>query len=161
MPADDTPEEIATLARAQGRSIAVAESLTGGLLTARFAAAPKASEWFRGGVVAYNAEVKRDVLGVPAGLVVNEQTATTMALGVARLFGADLTVSTTGVGGPTEEEGQAPGTVWIAMSWDGRPAGAWLYRFDGDPPEICQQTCEAALLRVRDRLAPVERRSAG
>jgi nicotinamide-nucleotide amidase len=152
MPRTDTAEEIAELARKAGLSIAAAESLTGGLLIARFAAAPDASTWFRGGVVAYNSEVKRDVLGVPPGPVVNERAATAMAVGVARLVGADVAVSTTGVGGPDEEEGQPPGTVWIALAWGGRSSGAWPYRFDGDPAEICRQSCDAALDRVLERL---------
>lgn len=149
---DALAEEIAKLAEASSRSIATAESLTGGQLTARLAAAPNASEWFRGGVVAYNAEVKREVLGVPPGPVVSEPAATAMATGVARLLNADVAVSTTGVGGPGREEGQPPGTVWIALSWGGQPAGAWPYQFEGDPPEICRQACDAALERVRERL---------
>ncbi len=149
---ESVAEQIAELAQATHLSIAVAESLTGGLLTSRFAAAPDASEWFRGGVVAYNAEVKQDVLGVPPGPVVNELTATAMALGVAKLLDADLAVSTTGVGGPDEEEGLPPGTVWIALCWAGEKGGAWEHRFDGDPSEICRKTCDAALEHVLERL---------
>ncbi len=151
---DDIAEEIAELAASKGRTIATAESLTGGLLTARLAAAPNASMWFRGGVVAYNAEVKQKVLGVPPGPVVSDPAAAAMAIGVAKLLGADIGVSTTGVGGPGEEEGRAPGTVWIALSWNGLRVGAWEYKFEGDPPEICRQTCDAALERVRERLTP-------
>lgn len=149
---DDIAEEIAALAASTGRTIAAAESLTGGLLTARLAAAPDASTWFRGGVVAYNSEVKQTVLGVPPGPVVSDQAASAMAMGVSKLLGADLAVSTTGVGGPGEEEGRPPGTVWIGLAWNGLRVGAWEYKFEGDPPEICRQTCEAALERVRERL---------
>ena len=151
---DDLAEEIAALASASGRTIAAAESLTGGMLTSRLAAAPDASTWFRGGVVAYNAEVKEKVLGVPHGPVVSDRAAAAMAIGVAKLLGADLGVSTTGVGGPGEEEGRAPGTVYIALSWNGLRVGGWEYKFEGDPPEICRQACEAALERVRERLGP-------
>lgn len=150
--AEDIAEEIAALAGSTGRTIAAAESLTGGLLTARLAAAPDASTWFRGGVVAYNTEVKQSVLGVPPGPVVSDQAATAMAIGVGKLLGADLAVSTTGVGGPGEEEGRPAGTVWIGLAWNGVRVGAWEYTFDGDPPEICRQTCEVALERVRERL---------
>lgn len=149
---DDIAEEIAELAGASGRTLAAAESLTGGLLTARLAAAPDASTWFRGGVVAYNSEVKQSVLGVPPGPVVSDRAASAMAIGVAKLLGADLAVSTTGVGGPGDEEGCPPGTVWIALAWNGTRVGAWEYKFDGDPPEVCQQTCEAALALLRERL---------
>ncbi len=151
-PSDPLAEEIAKLAEAGGRSIATAESLTGGELTARLAAAPNASDWFRGGVVAYNSEVKREVLNVPPGPVVSEPAATAMATGAARVLRADVAVSTTGVGGPGREEDQPPGTVWIAVSWDGQPAGAWAYQFEGDPPEVCRQACDAALERLRERL---------
>jgi nicotinamide-nucleotide amidase len=145
-------EKIAAQAGADGRTIAVAESLTGGLLTTRLAAATDASRWFRGGLVAYAAQVKHEVLGVPSGPLVSEQTATTMATGVAHLLDAGLAVATTGVGGPEEEEGQPPGTVWVALAWDGKPAGAWRYLFSGDPAEVCRQTCEAALTRMLERL---------
>ena len=149
---DALAEEIAKLAESSGRTIGTAESLTGGELTARLAAAPNASDWFRGGVVAYNSAVKREVLGVPHGPVVSEPAATAMAVGAARLLSADIAVSTTGVGGPGKQEGQPPGTVWIALSWGGQPAGAWPYQFEGDPPEICRQACDAALERIRERL---------
>lgn len=149
---EDIAGEIAALAESSGRTIAAAESLTGGLLTASLAAAPNASTWFRGGVVAYNAEVKQSVLGVPPGPVVSDRAATAMAIGVGKLLGADLAVSTTGVGGPGDEEGCPPGTVWIALAWNDARVGAWEYKFEGDPPEICRQTCEAALERVRERL---------
>ncbi len=151
---DDIAEQIAELASSKGKTIATAESLTGGMLTARLAAAPNASAWFRGGVVAYSADVKEKVLGVPHGPVVSDPTASAMAIGVAKLLDADLGISTTGVGGPGEEEGRAPGTVYIALSWEGLRVGVWEYKFEGDPPEICRQTCDAALQHVWERLRP-------
>ncbi|MGL1194694.1 CinA family protein, partial [Vibrio parahaemolyticus] len=68
-----------------GRSLAVAESLTGGLLGARLTDVAGASRWFRGGVVSYASDVKREVLGVPDGPVVRAPAAEAMAAGVARL----------------------------------------------------------------------------
>ena len=72
----------------------------------------------RGGVTAYAAQVKRDVLGVDADLLarvgtVDEEVCRQMCLGAARLLGADHAVATTGVAGPGPAEGHAAGTVWI------------------------------------------------
>jgi nicotinamide-nucleotide amidase len=63
-----------------------------------------------------------------------------------------VTVALTGVGGPDEEDGEPPGTVWIATD-DGAKPRAALHRFDGPPSEICEQARDAALLALRDRLA--------
>ena len=104
--------KIALQLRASRRTIAVAESLTSGMLSARLGAAPEASEWFRGGVVAYAPEVKFTVLGVPEGPVVTASCASAMASGVARLMLADVGIGITGVGGPGSEEGRAAGAVW-------------------------------------------------
>ncbi|MEO7427919.1 MAG: competence/damage-inducible protein A, partial [Acidimicrobiales bacterium] len=100
----------------RGLTMAVAESLTGGLVASRIVAVPGSSEWFRGGVVAYDSQVKQDVLGVPEGPVVSEAAAMAMADGVRRLLGADVGLSTTGVAGPAEQEGQPPGTVWLGLA---------------------------------------------
>ncbi|MGH3501875.1 MAG: CinA family protein [Nocardioidaceae bacterium] len=96
----DLASEIATAATEQRVTVAVAESLTGGLVASSLAAAPGASRWFRGAVVAYASEVKHELLAVPAGPVASEQAARAMAAAVADLLGADLTLAITGVGGP-------------------------------------------------------------
>jgi nicotinamide-nucleotide amidase len=139
-----TAVEIAEAAQRLGVRVAVAESLTGGLLTARLAEAPEASTWLRGGVVAYHAEVKYHVLGVDPGPVVTAWAARQMARGVARLLGADVGISVTGVGGPDEEEGQPPGTVWLGL-WTKNRLFAYRKCFDSDPGEVCRLTCDAAL----------------
>jgi nicotinamide-nucleotide amidase len=111
---DETMEAVVGgLLLARGQTLAVAESLTGGMVASRLVAVPGASEWFRGGVVSYASEVKHEVLGVPEGPVVSEAAAIAMADGVRRLLGADVGLATTGVAGPTEMEGQPPGTVWL------------------------------------------------
>jgi nicotinamide-nucleotide amidase len=81
-------------------TFAVAESLTGGMLTGNFAAGPRASEWLRGGLVAYHSNAKHDILEVSKGPVVSERAAREMARGAAHLFGADVTGAVTGAGGP-------------------------------------------------------------
>ena len=101
---------------ARGLTFGVAESLTGGLIASRLVNVPGASAWFRGGVVAYHSEVKFDVLGVPEGPVVTEAAAAAMAEGAARVTGADVGLGITGVAGPDEQEGVAPGTVFVGLS---------------------------------------------
>jgi nicotinamide-nucleotide amidase len=100
--------------RYRGLRLAVAESLTGGYLAGRLCAVPGASDVFRGGIVSYAGEVKHDLLSVPVGPVVSEAAALAMARGVATLMGAETAVATTGVAGPSEQEGQPVGTVCLA-----------------------------------------------
>lgn len=127
-----------------GLTVAVAESLTGGDLSSRLARMDGASDWFRGGLVAYASAVKHDVLGVRPGPVVSEQAVLDMADGVARLLNAELAVAVTGVGGPDPQDGLAPGTVWIGVRL-GEHHAAELHHFPGDPGEVCATTCDAAL----------------
>jgi len=102
-------------------TLALAESLTGGLLADTFVRMPGASRVFRGGVVAYEDTVKRDVLGVPEK-VLREQTAVSamaalhMARGARKLLGADIALSTTGYAGPG---GSDPGLFYTALCADG------------------------------------------
>jgi nicotinamide-nucleotide amidase len=143
-------ERLAEAAQRGGLRLAVAESLTGGELSAKLAAAPDASDWFRGGLVAYAREVKYEVLGVPRGPVVSEVAATTMADGVAALLGADVAVAVTGVAGPDDQDGQPPGTVWMAVH-DGTGTASRLHHFDGEPAQVVDATCAAALAWLLDR----------
>jgi nicotinamide-nucleotide amidase len=102
----------------QGLSIATAESLTAGLVSASIADVPGCSVVFRGGVVAYATDVKGSVLGLDASdlaHVVSEQVAAELARNACRLLDADLGISTTGVAGPDPLDGQEPGSVWIAV----------------------------------------------
>lgn len=118
---EDTLESVvARLAIAEHVSIAVAESLTGGMVASQLVRVPGASEWFRGGVVSYATTVKEQLLGVTASSVVSEDAARMMAEGVARLIGSDIGIATTGVAGPEMLEDQPVGTVWIGMSYRGR-----------------------------------------
>jgi nicotinamide-nucleotide amidase len=105
-----------------GLRLAVAESLTGGMVGARLTTVPGASDWFAGGVVAYSSDVKRALLGVGPGPVVSEQAAREMALGAVRLLGADVGLSLTGVAGPAPQDDQPPGTVFVGLA--GLPADA-------------------------------------
>ena len=112
----DDPEELAEAiseaAGTSGRRVAVVESLTGGLVSSDLAASPGSSEWFRGGVVAYDRVTKHGVLQVPGGPVVAEPAVRAMAESAATMFDADLVVAVSGAGGPDPQDDQPPGTVW-------------------------------------------------
>ena len=153
--ADAAQQHATALADAVGRrgwTVATAESLTGGTIATVLAAAPSAGTWFRGSVVTYSAEVKFDLLGVPRGPVVTEECARTMAEAAARLLGADLCLSVTGVGGPEPDEGEPAGTVWFGVTW---PGGSRTVKeqFDGSPPEILVATTDRALALLQDVVA--------
>ncbi|MGP3986690.1 CinA family protein [Streptomyces sp. 3N207] len=110
------------LALLTGRSqtLAVAESLTGGLLAAEITAVPGASRAFRGSVTAYATALKRDVLDVDGALLeergaVDAEVALQMARGVRTALSADWGLATTGVAGPEPQDGQPVGTVYVAV----------------------------------------------
>jgi len=149
--ADELAAEIGEALRARGASIAVAESLTGGLLVQALARTSGSGEWLAGGLVAYATEVKRDLLGVTAPKVISAECAEQMAAGVRRRLGSDVAVAVTGVGGPDTQDDEPPGTVWIAVD-DGRAPGATLLRAEGDPTDICNTSVAEALRRVVDAL---------
>ncbi len=140
----DVGELIARTALDRDLRIAVAESLTGGALSQALAAAPDAGTWFAGGVVAYTVETKNRVLGVPMGPVVNAPTARQMAQGVLELLEADVALAVTGVGGPGEEEGRPPGTVYLAIVTRDSTR-ITEFAFDGDPESVVTQTVDASL----------------
>jgi nicotinamide-nucleotide amidase len=98
-----------------GLRLAVAESLTGGMVAARLTSVPGASTWFAGGVVSYGEDVKHSLLGVSPGPVVSEEAAGEMASAVKDLLNADIGLSLTGVAGPTSQEGQPVGTVFVGL----------------------------------------------
>ncbi len=111
--------------RARGLTIATAESCTGGAVAAALAAIPGASDYLRGGIIAYHAEVKAQLLGVPAALiardgVVSAACALAMAHGARAACGADIGVATTGIAGPGgAEPGKPVGLVHLAIGWPG------------------------------------------
>lgn len=132
------------MAMAKGLTIGAAESLTSGAIASALGEAEEASVWFRGAVVAYSPEVKFDVLGVARGPVVNAECAAQMARGARELLGADWSVAVTGAGGPGTEEGQPPGTVFIAVA--GPDVVHVTHRLlHGDPADVVAETVERAL----------------
>lgn len=113
------------LLKEKGQTFACAESCTGGLIAKRVTDLPGASAAFKGGVVSYWSEVKRDVLGVPQELLdtygaVSEPVARSMAQGVRRATGSDWAVAVTGVAGPDpDDRGNPVGLVYVALSGEG------------------------------------------
>jgi nicotinamide-nucleotide amidase len=148
MGSQQTIEQLAERVRADalaaGITVAVAESLTGGALSAALAKQGDAQDWFAGGVVAYRNATKYRVLGVPEGPVVTPEAARAMALGVLELLGADRAVAVTGVGGPGAEEGRPAGTVFICAASRSTVRDA-AHTFDGDPDAVVEQTIEHAV----------------
>jgi nicotinamide-nucleotide amidase len=149
---DDTMESaVGALVEDAGLTVAVAESMTGGLVASRLVEVPGASHWFRGGVVSYQSRVKFDVLGVPDGPVVSEEAAAAMAEGVAKLLDADVGLSVTGVAGPAEQEGKPVGTVYFGVTINGRTEAVYV-RLPGDRPRIRQYATISLLDLLRRRL---------
>lgn len=148
---DQDAELVGASLKRGGRTLAVAESLTGGLVAGAFARASGSSEWFRGGIVAYSSSVKHDLLDVPPGPVVSETAAEAMAAGAGRLLRADVALAVTGVGGPDSQDGERPGTVWVA-TWPASLGGAVRLRLSGSPESICAQACAQTVRILRERL---------
>ncbi|MCU1458145.1 MAG: cinA [Actinomycetia bacterium] len=147
---DELQERLSEVLGRGGTSVGVAESLTGGELSAKLASAPGSSGWFRGGIVAYASDVKHDLLRVPPGPVVSDIAAVAMASSSRELLEADVSIAVTGVAGPEEQDGQPPGTVWMALS-DREGTTARLHRFSGAPAEIVDATAAAALRWLLER----------
>ena len=134
------PEACFHLLKEKGLTFATAESCTGGQVAARITAFPGSSSVYRGGVVSYWSEVKRDALRVPWTLIeehgaVSDPCARAMAQGVRKLTGADLAVSVTGVAGPDRDErGNPVGLVFIALA---TPEGTFCRRTENGSRRRC------------------------
>ena len=142
--------------RGTGQTVATAESLTGGLLCATLVDIPGASDFLRGGVVAYLAETKSDVLGVDRALIdkcgtVHPDVAAAMAEGAIRVMGSTWGVATTGVAGPEPSEGKPVGTVHVAVAGPGGVQTREL-SLHGDRRLIREQAVDAALSLLVGRL---------
>ena len=141
--------EAVELLTAMGKTVAVAESLTGGLVVAALTSVPGASVVVRGGVIAYATEVKTALLGVPADLLarhgaVDPDVAAAMADGVRERLGATYGAATTGVAGPGPAEGKPQGTVFVAVQGPGGPARAGL-QLVGDRQEVREKSVLSVL----------------
>lgn len=142
---------------AAGATVAVAESLTGGLMGAALSTMPGSSETFRGSVVVYATDLKETLAGVPGPLLasagaVSPETAGALAAGARERLGATYGVGATGVAGPSEQEGQPVGTVHLAVSGPGG-ASVRSLRLPGDRDRVRALTVTAALDLLRKHVA--------
>jgi nicotinamide-nucleotide amidase len=150
---DETMEAaVGSLLVERGWSLGTAESLTGGMVATRLVAVPGASDWFRGAVVAYDAAVKRSVLGIADGPVVTMEAAAAMAEGARRVLGSDVGLATTGVAGPAEQEDRPVGTVVVGLALPGSAPEAVELRLPGDRERVRQLATISALNILRGRL---------
>jgi nicotinamide-nucleotide amidase len=157
--------DVVRLLTVRGQTLAVAESLTGGLVAAEITGVPGASKAFRGSVTAYATELKHELLGVDAGLLdrhgaVDPQVAAQMAAGVRKALGADWGVATTGVAGPDPQDGQPVGTVFVAVDGpfgpgSGSASGGKVeaLRLNGDRAEIRRESVRSVLALLLTELA--------
>ena len=115
---DETMESVVlNLLRERNLTLAIAESVTGGMVSSRLTAIPGSSDVLIGGIVSYASEVKYDLLNVPNGPVVTPDSARAMAEGVREALKADVGISTTGVAGPAEQEEQPVGAVHLGIAF--------------------------------------------
>ncbi|PPL19267.1 CinA family protein [Microterricola pindariensis] len=157
---DAAAHVIAELTR-RGETVAIAESLTGGLLAATLIAVPGASAAVSGAVVAYNTAIKHSVLGVDAALLaergaVDPEVARQMADGVRRVLAvdgraADYGIATTGVAGPDPQNGQPPGVVYLGVASAAGIRSVGL-RLSGDRTAVRAASVNAALEALREAL---------
>ncbi|WP_395691281.1 CinA family protein [Nocardioides sp.] len=145
----DLEKRVHLLLRAAGTTVATAESLTGGRLAVAMTDTPGASETFLGGVVTYATELKASVLEVDQQViedkgVVSPECAKAMASGVRALTGATYGLATTGVAGPTEQEGKPPGTVFVGIAGPGLVEAVAL-ELSGKRAQIQERTVREAL----------------
>jgi nicotinamide-nucleotide amidase len=149
-------EDVLAACAGRGWSLAVAESLTGGLVCATLVTVPGASAVLRGGVVAYATDLKAALLSVDEALLeargaVDPDVAVAMAVGVRTRLAADVGIATTGVAGPDPQDGKAPGTVHVAVVTPDGVRGREL-RLGGDRSAVRTATVDAALELARDAL---------
>ncbi|MFF3334306.1 CinA family protein [Streptomyces sp. NPDC002888] len=152
-----TATDVVRLLTVRGETLAVAESLTGGLVAAEITSVPGASKAFQGSVTAYATALKHGLLGVDATLLadrgaVDAQVAAQMAAGVRKTLGADWGIATTGVAGPEPQDGQPVGTVFVAVDGpvaanSGSAAGGKVeaLRLNGDRAEIRMESVRSVL----------------
>jgi nicotinamide-nucleotide amidase len=151
---EDLQDAVLALLAARRRTLAVAESVTGGQVAERLTSVPGASAWFRGGVVAYDNALKVELLGVPRALLdekgaVSPEVAEALAVGCRTRLRTDLALATVGVAGPADLGPDRPaGLVYVALAWDGGVKSlnfSWI----GTRAEVQRRTAKLALNLAR------------
>ncbi|MGV9316103.1 CinA family protein [Streptomyces sp. NPDC003691] len=150
MTAETAARRALELLAERDQTLAVAESLTGGLVAAGLTAVPGSSRSFRGSVTAYATELKRTLLGVDGTLLaqrgpVDSEVARQMAAGVRAALGADWGLATTGVAGPGPQDGRPAGTVFVAVSGPGGNEKSAALRLNGSRAEIRRESVRSVL----------------
>lgn len=155
----DVPLEqiIGKLLLENGKSIATAESCTGGSIASRISSVAGSSAYYKGSVVAYANEIKIRALNVAAELIdefgaVSAQVVEAMAVGARHLMQSDFAIATSGIAGPSGGTADKPvGTVWIAVAYNHRVESK-LYHFGTDRGQNIERTTQAALLMLKELL---------
>ncbi|MEV4357046.1 nicotinamide-nucleotide amidohydrolase family protein [Nonomuraea sp. NPDC049625] len=142
--------EVLTMLVGRSATVAVAESLTGGLIGAAITSVSGSSKAFRGGVISYATDLKQELLGVPGELLrregaVHPEVAAAMATGVARLCGATYGLAVTGVAGPEPQDGKPVGTVYAAVCGPGGRIWGRELRLGGSRERIRVETVDEAV----------------
>jgi nicotinamide-nucleotide amidase len=155
---EDIPVEamVVQLLTKQRRTLALAESCTGGMVAAMITTIPGSADVFKGGVVSYTNAVKRDFLNVPEALLegvdapgaVSAETAEAMAEGVRAAADSDFGLSVTGVAGPASSEGKPIGLVYVGLAERGKPVRSEKLQMSGDREGIRLRSSKRALYRL-------------
>ena len=144
------------LQKLQGKTLATAESCTGGGIGAAITAVSGSSSVYVGGIISYTNEIKEKLLCVDPVILekfgaVSSPVAEAMALGARKATGADIAVSVTGLAGPGGDEfGNPVGTVFIGYS-DEKDTFSVEFHFIGDRESVRNQTVREALKLIMDR----------
>lgn len=158
---ESLPELVAERFTSCGRTLAVAESCTGGRLAEQLTSLPGCSRYFRGGVVCYSNESKQSLLGVQADTLarfgaVSEPTVREMVEGVRRRLGADYAAATTGIAGPDGGTTQKPvGTVWVAVA-SPHEVTARCLRLGTDRLQVIERACNEVFASLVRRIGKEE-----
>ncbi len=147
---EGNPEiELGEILRQRHKTIATAESCTGGNIAHKLTLWPGSSDFFKGGVVSYANEVKINILGVNVNDIethgaVSQEVVEQMAQGAARVIGSNYAISSSGVAGPGESEGKPEGTIWIAVS-DGERTTSKCLHLKGDRTANIEEATKIAI----------------
>ena len=150
---DNMESVVLSMLRKRGLTLALAESVTGGLVSGRLTQIAGASDVFRGAVVSYASDVKHDVLHVSPGPVVSESAAAQMAQGAKDLLGADVGLALTGVAGPDQQDGQPVGTLCVAVVLPDGQVHTKTFVLPGQREQMRQMSVISSLDMLRGLLA--------
>ena len=156
-----TANDVLAALKTQGKTLATAESCTGGMIGELLTAIPGSSKSYLGGVISYTNGVKNALLGVPQDVLeqfgaVSEQTAQAMAKGATRAIGADIGAAVTGLAGPDGDgSGKPIGLVYTAVSGNGKTV-CKEHLFSGDRAQIRTAAAEALMTEIIEFLGEIK-----